>query len=154
MSESEGFLGLGITPARNMFLGRYRRCGGRLSKISQMAVDEIVCLASFIWYGLKLSIENENARCVSLAGPGRNRSPFFRRILHKCPASHISSMYSLQCLRKALNMCSSMPGLESSHPTHCFKSCTSYLHRGTVCALAPIITVSNKGLPQVGLVQT
>src|SRR6266702_4271589 len=142
MSESEGFLGPGITPARNMFSGRYRRCGGRLSKISQMAVDEIVCLASFIWYGLKLSIENENARRVSLAGPGRNRSPFFRRILHKCPASHISSMYSL------------MPGLESSRPTHCFKSCTLYLHRGMVCALAPIITVSNKGSPQMGLART
>src|SRR6266702_2016680 len=101
MSESEGFLGPGITPARNMFSGWYHRCGGRLSKISQMAVDKIVCLASFIWYGLKLSIENENARCVSFAGPGRNCSPFFRRILHKCPASHMSSMYSLRGLRKA-----------------------------------------------------
>src|SRR6266702_4382612 len=98
MSESEGFLSLEITPARNMFSEWYRRCRGRLSEISQMAVDEIVCLASCIWYGLKLSIENENARRVSLAGPGRNRSPFLRRILHKCPASHISSMYSLQCL--------------------------------------------------------
>src|ERR1700761_4719110 len=115
-----------------------------------MAVEETVCLASFIWYGLKLSIENENARRVSLAGPGRNRSPFFRRILHKCPPSHMSSMYSLRGLRKALSTCSSMPGLERSRPTHCFKSCISYLRRGTVYVLALILTVSNNGLPQVG----
>src|SRR6266702_1548146 len=55
---------------------------------------------------------------------------------------------------KLSNMYSSMLGLESSRPTHCFKSCTSYLHRGTVCALALIITVSNKGSPQVGLAPT
>ena len=135
MSESDGFLGLGTTTARNMFLGQCHIWGGRLSKISQMAVDETVCLASFIWYGLKPSIENENARHISLAGPGRNHSPFFRRILHKCPASHMSSMYSLWGLQKALNMYSSMLGLESSCPNHCFKSCILYLHRGTVHAL-------------------
>ena len=48
MSESEGFLGLGIMPARNIFLGQYYRWEGRLSKMSQMAVDETVCFDSFI----------------------------------------------------------------------------------------------------------
>src|ERR1700761_721434 len=47
-SESEGFLGPGMMPARNIFSGRLRMWGGRLSKVSQMAVDETVCLASFM----------------------------------------------------------------------------------------------------------
>jgi hypothetical protein len=66
MSESEGFLGPGIMPARNVFSGQYCRWVGRLSKVSQMPIDETVCLLRFLHkIGVK-SVCRERERQVCL----------------------------------------------------------------------------------------